>query len=54
MSNFLGRLPGVRHVRYFYLRARFNAWWHSVGRHLGAVPNESDIEYLDRVWRGES
>jgi len=48
------QLWGIRHVRYFILRTRFNIWWMSCGRYLGAFPNQRDIDYLEAVWKGES
>ncbi len=48
------RWPIIRHVRWFYLNWRFVCWWNGLGRHLGAVPNDADLEYLDRVWEGEA
>ena len=43
----------IRHIRYFWLTLRFNLWWHRTGSYLGLVPNPNDIEYLEKVWRGE-
>lgn len=43
---------GIRHVRWFYLSIRFQMWWRQMS-HLFIAPNESDIRYLDAVWRGE-
>lgn len=48
------RLWGIRHVRYFILKARFVMWWSVVAQHYWMTPNESDIEYLRAVWRGEA
>lgn len=48
------RLWGVRHLRYAWLRFRFEMWWASIGHMLGAFPNMADIEFLDAVWRGEA
>jgi hypothetical protein len=48
------RLWGIRHVRYFLLCRELEKWWWESGRYLGACPNESDLNYLDRVWRGEA
>lgn len=48
------RLPIIRHIRYFWHAFRFNVWWAKEGQYLGAVPNERDIEYLAKVWRGEA
>lgn len=49
------RWPVVRHIRYYYLnyqvrRAAYR--WARVGIGLG-FPNESDLKYLCKVWRGE-
>jgi hypothetical protein len=42
---------GIRHLRYFYLKARLWWWWsHYEGP--GWHVNSSDWDYLDRVWRG--
>lgn len=46
----------IRHVRYYFLRRRvFMAAreWARVGVGLGN-PNDSDILYLEAVWRGEA
>lgn len=48
------RWPIIRHIRWFYLHAKFWTWWERVGCYLGAVPNEADLDYLERVWRGEA
>ena len=48
------RLFGIRHIRYFYLHYRALRWarkWGDMGLGLG-YPNESDLKYLDAVWRG--
>lgn len=47
------RWPIIRHVRWFYLNVRFNLWWNSLPPALFICPNPSDLEYLDKVWRGE-
>lgn len=47
------RLWGIRHIRYFWHRTRFNIWWYDVGRHLGMFPNERDITYLEDIWKGK-
>ena len=46
------RWPIIRHIRFFYLRWRFNVWWAAYGQYLGAAPNESDLEHLQKVWEG--
>lgn len=46
------RLPIIRHIRYYILAWRFWRWWDNVGCHLGVVPNEQDLVYLERVWKG--
>lgn len=51
---FLSRLWGVRHLRYVWLRFRFELWWARVGHMFGAFPNPADLEFLDAVWRGEA
>lgn len=50
----MSKLWGIRHVRYFVLLVRWNIWWNSTGRYLGAFPNESDAKYLDAVWEGRA
>jgi hypothetical protein len=50
------RLWGIRHVRYFYLSWRVYRWarqWGSVGIGLG-YPNQSDVDHLQAIWRGEA
>jgi len=47
------KLWGIRHVRYFVLRAKFNWWWLTCGQFFGAFPNEADLDYLEAVWAGE-
>lgn len=47
------RWPIIRHIRWAWHVWRFNRWarlWMS----LGYVPNESDLDHLDRIWRGEA
>ena len=49
------RWPIIRHLRYFWGCWRvhqFAAAWGRAGIGLG-VPNESDLRYLDAMWRGE-
>lgn len=48
------RLPIIRHIRYWCLSIRFAIWWENLGRHLGAVPNQADFDYLDDVWAGKA
>lgn len=48
------RLPIVRHYRYFMAAAEYSKWWENVGRHLGIVPNQADIDHIDAIWRGEA
>lgn len=48
------RLPIIRHARWAILCVRFNLWWERIGRHLGAVPNESDVRFLEDVWSGRA
>lgn len=45
---------GVRHIRYLILRRRLARWWTAYGRHHWLLINEADLDYLDRVWRGEA
>jgi hypothetical protein len=42
----------IRHIRYFFLCWRFNRWWNSIGRYLGMVPNQADLDRLKKVWEG--
>ncbi len=52
----MGRLPIIRHIRYWILRYRVERWawtWGQAGIGLG-YPNEADLRQLDRVWRGEA
>jgi len=44
--------PVIRHIRWFYLAWRFDRYWQNLGRHIGAVPNPSDLAFLDKVWKG--
>lgn len=52
--NCIKRLPVIRHIRWLWL-----SW--CLDRHLsncsqmgiGFVPQDSDIAYLEAVWRGE-
>ena len=47
--------PIVRHIRWFVLSYRVHRWaqqWGRMGIGLGC-PNESDLKYLDAVWRGD-
>lgn len=49
------KLPIIRHVRYFWYswRVRVHAMqWASIGVGLG-IPNKSDLEHLDDIWRGD-
>lgn len=48
------RWPVVRHIRFLYLRWRFESWWLRCGRYYWLAPNVNDEEYLDAVWRGEA
>jgi hypothetical protein len=48
----MGRLWGIRHVRYLYLKARLLMWFDAY-EGPGCVINPSDWAYLDAVWRGE-
>ena len=49
------KLWGIRHVRYYWLSWKafsFAQDMAQIGLGLG-IPNESDIRYLDAVWRGD-
>jgi hypothetical protein len=46
------KLWGVRHVRYWWLRARL-LWWFAHYEGPGWHINSSDWAYLDAVWRGD-
>jgi hypothetical protein len=47
------RWPVIRHIRWMVLHSRFQKWWFSEGCYLGDVPNEADMDYLERIWKGE-
>lgn len=49
----MSRLWGIRHVRWLLLSVEFAIWWARVGQHIGLVPNENDVLYLQAVWDGE-
>lgn len=47
--------PLIRHVRWWWLNIQVHRWARMWARHgigLG-FPHETDIAYLDKVWRGE-
>jgi hypothetical protein len=46
------RLWGIRHLRYWVLKARLAAWW-AIYDGPGLFINPSDWAYLEAVWRGE-
>jgi hypothetical protein len=49
------RFPIIRHLRWFYLTRRVHLHarrWAQLGIGLG-YPNESDLQYLDAIWRGD-
>lgn len=48
------RLWGIRHIRYFFAQREFWIWWTYIGQHLGAVPNESDLQHLKNIWEGKA
>lgn len=48
------RLWGVRHIRYLIAAWCFWIWWEDIGRVFWMTPNPSDLEYLDKIWRGEA
>lgn len=46
---------GIRHIRYYWYRWRVQVWaykWYLLGVGFG-YPNQLDLEYLDKIWRGE-
>jgi hypothetical protein len=47
------KLWGIRHIRYWLAVRRFNLWWAHYGHRLGAVPNPSDLQYLEDIWSGK-
>lgn len=50
------RLPIIRHIRYWWASYRVHRWawsWGQAGIGMG-FPNPSDLEHLDRIWRGEA
>lgn len=52
--NWLKRRPGIRHVRWTILNARCHESADNLrqaGVGLG-IPNEADLQYLNRVWEG--
>jgi hypothetical protein len=53
MSIHFKRLPIIRHVRWLYAQWKFQHWWNKLGRHLGLGPNQSDLDYLEAIWRGD-
>ena len=49
------RLWGIRHLRWLYYAWQLERWarhWAQLGIGLG-YPNQSDIEVLNAIWRGE-
>lgn len=54
MTQGVKRWPIIRHVRWFFLAWGFERWWQDYGRHLGAVPNQSDLRFLEAVWEGRA
>lgn len=48
------RWPVVRHARFAWKILKFRIWWTLIGRHLGAWPNESDLEHLRDIWEGRA
>lgn len=51
----MNRWWGIRHLRFVVLAYRVQRWariWGAAGIGLG-VPNPADLDYLDKVWRGE-
>lgn len=48
------RWPGIRHLRWYLLKRDFDHWWNGFARHHWITPSQKDLEYLDRVWRGEA
>lgn len=47
------RLWGIRHIRYLFLNYRMHRWY-AMWAQLGYFgPNQSDLDYLTGVWRGE-
>lgn len=50
------RLPIIRHIRFYWHSWRLHLWvmsWCSVGIGMG-IPNKSDIDHLEKIWRGEA
>lgn len=49
------RWPGIRHVRFFYLRYRVNQHYDMWRKETGALPVhiQRDYDVLDAIWRGE-
>lgn len=49
------RLPVIRHIRYWYLKRQVYKFAYSMyrcGIGLGH-PNPSDLEVLEKIWKGE-
>lgn len=49
----MGRLWGIRHIRYWWLKQQLLCWWDQY-EGPGWLINPADWDYLDRVWRGEA
>lgn len=50
------RLPIVRHIRWLWGSWRVHRWArHCADLGLGlGIPNRSDLDVLDAIWRGET
>lgn len=54
MISNLKKVWGVRHIRWFYLSWRlYSHIRHCRSWGLGYFAQPADLEYLERVWRGE-
>jgi len=47
------RWPLVRHLRFWWLRWRFQAWWWQCRSLWWLAPHGTAEAYLGAVWRGE-
>lgn len=49
------RWPIIRHVRYFVNVWRFNRACDQWARMTGfCIPQQSDLDYLEAIWKGEA
>lgn len=57
------KLPIIRHIRYFYLSYQLNKFLDYCEKHdmvilklrkIGFFPQQSDLDFLQRVWEGKA